>query len=493
MSVSPEKEAEIRRLYYVEHFKVHTICTAVSVHHDVVARVLGLTTRKKPMPRATLMDPYKGFIAAQLGRYNDLRSTRLYDMLVERGYKGSPRAVRAYVQTARPKAVPQAFLHCNPLCGEQAQVDWGHVGSVLVPGGQRPLWVFAMVLSYSRTLYAELVLDLTVESLCRSLVRAAQFLGGLPRQFLFDNPKTVVLERHGEAVRFQPELLDLCSQLHVQPRLCAVYAPQQKGRVERAIRYLKDRFFAGRTLTDRDSSNQQLDTFLRTIAAARPHPQIADRTVQQVLEEQERPILLPLPQVLPPVDLCISVSIDKCAFFCFDTNWYSVPPAYAQGCLTLRASDTWLRLLDKHTEVARHPRCWGRKQRIEDPEHRRDLLARRPAARPAKAQDRLRAAFPPIDQLLCRWLVRGSNVGLLTLRTTKLLDLYGPQRFALAATVVLERGTEDPSALAQVLEQLRKQDQAPVPLPLPLGSHVPDADVLPHPLESYDDHDSNLF
>jgi hypothetical protein len=343
-------------------------------------------------------------------------------------------------------------------------------------------------------LFAELVFDLTVSSLCRSLLRAAQFLGGLPRQFLFDNPKSVVLERHGDVVRFQPELLDVCSQLHVQPRLCAVYAPQQKGRVERAIRYLKDRFFAGRTLMDRDSGNQQLDSFLRTIAAARPHPQIADRTVQQVLEQQERKILLPLPAVFPPVDLCISVVVDKCAFICFDTNWYSVPPAYAQGTLTLCASDCWVRLLDKHQEVARHPRCWGRKQRLEDPQHRRDLLARRPGARPAKAQDRLRVAFPAIDELFSRWLRNGQNVGLLTLRTTKLLDLYGPQRFARAAAIVSERGSSDPAALAQILEQLRKADQTPVPVPLSLGSHVPDADVLPHPLESYDDdNDDDLF
>src|SRR5207245_10633905 len=114
----------------------------------------------------------------------------------------------------------------------------------------------------------------------------------------------------------------------------AVGAPQQKRRVERAIRYLKDRFFAGRPLADRDSGNQQLDTFLRTIAPGRPHPQFSDRTVQQVLL-QERQSLLSLPPVLPAVDLCIPVSVDKCAFLCFDTNWYSVPPAHAQSTLTL--------------------------------------------------------------------------------------------------------------------------------------------------------------
>ena len=98
-----------------------------------------------------------------------------------------------------------------------------------------------MVLSYSRALWAELILDLTAASLRRSLIRATQFFGGTPRQWLFDNPKIVVLERHGEAIRFHPELLEQASVYCVQPHLCGVRKPQHKGRVERAIRYLRDR------------------------------------------------------------------------------------------------------------------------------------------------------------------------------------------------------------------------------------------------------------
>ncbi|HVJ89628.1 MAG TPA: DDE-type integrase/transposase/recombinase [Labilithrix sp.] len=90
------------------------------------------------------------------------------------------------------------------LIGEQAQVDWAHVGKIKVPGGERALWVFVMVLAYSRAMWAELVFDLTSESLRRSLVRAAKFFEGITRQWLFDNPKIVVLERHGDAVRYHP-------------------------------------------------------------------------------------------------------------------------------------------------------------------------------------------------------------------------------------------------------------------------------------------------
>ena len=103
----------------------------------------------------------------------------------------------------------EAYLRVEPLIGEQAQVDWAHVGQVPVAGGQRALWLFVQVLSWSRAMWGEFVLDLGAHSLARSLVRAAGYFGGTPRQWLFDNPKSVVLERHAEAVRFHPVLLEV--------------------------------------------------------------------------------------------------------------------------------------------------------------------------------------------------------------------------------------------------------------------------------------------
>jgi len=80
-------------------------------------------------------------------------------------------------------------------------------------------------------------------------VRACRYFRGTARQWLFDNPKIVVLERHGDAVRFHPELLALSGQLCVAPRLCGVRKPQQKGKVERAMRYLRERFFVSAART----------------------------------------------------------------------------------------------------------------------------------------------------------------------------------------------------------------------------------------------------
>lgn len=487
MTVSALVEADIARLYYREHFKVGTICAQLEVHPDVVKRVLGLLPepcgeRKAPFPT---LAPYTGFIADTLKEYPQLCSTRLYDMLCERKYQGSPRTVRRYVQAVRPKPATQVFLRLQVLPGEQAQVDWGYVGKVCVPGGTRALWVFVMVLAYSRALWAELVFDLSVHSLRRSLVRAAEYFGGCTRQWLFDNPKTVVIERHQDQARFHPLLLELCGRLRVQPRLCTVRAPWEKGRVERAIRYLRDRFFAGRTIYDIDAGNQQLGEFLAQIPPQRPHPVFPDRTVAQVLAE-EQPLLLTNPDPFPCTDQVLSVAVDKTAFVRFDRNLYSVPPAFAHKTLTLCASDIEVRLLDADTQVAQYSRHYGLHQILENPAHREEILLLKERARAPKGRDRLRQSIPNIDELFVQWLLGGRNIGSLTMRTLKLLDLYGEQVLQGAVCDALSHDTCDFGALSLLCETRRRSLSRPVPLDIPLGAHVPERDVIPHPLEHYD-------
>jgi transposase len=203
MTVSQEMEAEIRRLFFAEHWKRGTIAAQLGVHLDVVKRVTGSVGMKPgtPHPRPSKLDPYTDFIDETLARYPRLCATRIHDMLRGRGYTGSTNTLRRYVKKARPKPKAEAFLRVETLPGEQAQVDWAHVGEIVVPGGKRALWAFVMVLAHSRASFAELVLSLDVYSLRRSLVRAAAHFGGLPRQWLFDNAKTIVLERHGDVAR----------------------------------------------------------------------------------------------------------------------------------------------------------------------------------------------------------------------------------------------------------------------------------------------------
>jgi hypothetical protein len=274
--------------------------------------------------------------------------------------------------------------------------------------------------------------------------------------------------------------------MFVQPRACAVRKANQKGRVERTIRWLRDRFLAGRRIDGVEQGNHELARFRETIALDRPHPTLPRTTVRQCLQ-QERMVVLRLPDVLPSTDAVVPVSVDKTAFVRFDTNAYSVPPTFVAQTLTLVAGDRRVRILDVRGDpVAEHERCWGQRQVIEAVAHRQALLAEKRGGRESKGRDRLRAAVPQIDQLFERWVAAGCNVGSMTARTLVLLDLYGADLFALAVADVLARGTFDVGAIAQLCEQRRRAHDRPVPIPLALGTNVPERDVIPHDLESYD-------
>ncbi len=488
-STTPAQDAEIVRLHYAEHWPVGTITTQLGIHPDVVKRVLGLgEPRPEPARRSRLVEPYHDFIVEQLTLYPRLRATRIYDMVRGRGFVGAVTTVRRYVADVRPPARREVYLHTEPLIGEQAQVDWAYVGKLPVRGGTRALWLFVMVLAYSRAIWAEFVIDLTVHSLTRSLVRAARAFEGSTRQWLFDNPKIVVLERQGDAIRFHPVLLELCGKMRAQPRLCAVRRPQHKGKVERAIRYLRDRFLAGRTIVGVDEGNAQLRRFIDTIAHARPHPVLPQRTVGEVFAE-ERARLLVLPDPLPSTDRVELVNLDRQAFVHLDTNRYSVPTSVAerQRVVTMVTDDRVIRVLDGATVVAEHPRSWGRRQVIEDPAHRAELVAQRRAARNLKGRDRLHAVAPAFGQLLARWTATGPSLGLRVTRTIKLLDLYGDEVFAAAVADLAVRGLADLGTLAVACETHRTRRDRPMPIMPDLSNHADDDHVvIPHDLERYD-------
>jgi transposase len=487
MTVSREVEAEILRLSHAEGWPPGTIAKELMVHHEVVERVLDAEhgAPKERSPRASGLDIYKPFILQTLEEHPRLRAQRIYHMIRKRGFSGGGRTVRRYVALVRPKPRVEAYLASERLPGEQAQIDWGKVGTLAVPGGVRALWVFLITLAYSRYRYAELVLDLGVESLRRSLHRAVLFFGGTPREWLFDNTKAVIIERFGDAKRLQRDLLEFAAALHVMPRLCRPRTPTDKGGVERGIRDLKEAHFAGRTIVSIERGNQELLEFIEEVVCERRHPTQPTRTVRDVWEE-ERSRLLPLPEHMPSSDLITPVAVDKTASVRLATNRYSVPSRYASRTLTLVANDTSVRVLDGATEVARHARSLGRHQRIDDLEHRRELIAERRAANAAPVRNHLLVEIPEFHVVFERWVERGRNVGAMTARTKKLRDLYGSELLRQAVLEMCAQGTHDVGALALLCEQARRRKNLPIPMALSLPPHLIDVDVVSHDLASYD-------
>jgi len=158
MTVSAELEAKILRCYHVEKWSVGTIVRQLGIHRDVVERVLkqqASSTKKRP----TMIEPYLPFVLATLEKYPTLTASRLYDMVCERGYPGGADHFRYLIALHRPSPLPEAYLRLKTLPGEQAQVDWGHFGKIIIGKAKRPLMAFVMVLSFSRKIFLRFLLE----------------------------------------------------------------------------------------------------------------------------------------------------------------------------------------------------------------------------------------------------------------------------------------------------------------------------------------------
>ena len=357
--ISDEQVAQIRHLFHAEHWKIGTIAAELHLHPDTVRAALHTDRfRSHPRLRDRLTDPYLDFLRQTLQQYPRLRATRLFQMIRLRGYPGSITQLRRVVAELRPPG-REAFLRLRTFPGEQAQADWAHFGEVPIGRARRRLSGFVLTLSYSRALWLEFFLDQSLENFLLGHVHAFQDWGGAPRNLETDNLRSVVLERRGDAIHFHPRFLELSAHYHFATRPCRPARGNEKGRVERAIQYVRHSFFAARPFTTLADFNRQALDWRNQVALQRPWPGDDSRTVAQVFEE-EKPHLLPLPAHPFSCDLTRTVYADKTLYVRFDLNDYSVPPRALGRALTLVASPTTVRLLDGSTEIVSHPRSYDR-------------------------------------------------------------------------------------------------------------------------------------
>jgi transposase len=488
--ITPEQHAEIRRLYYGEHWKVGTIAAALGIHHETVRTAIVNDTQgvRRGTCRATMLDPYLPFIRDTLAQYPRLRATRLFEMVKGRGYTGSVVQLRRWVRLIRPAATATVYRRLTTLAAEEAQIDWGAFGSIRIGRGVRPLSGFVMVLSYSRAIFALFTVDQTLESFLRGHVEAFAAFQGVARTLVYDNLRSAVLERAGTAIRFHPRLLELAGHYHFAPRPCTPGRGNEKGKVERQISYLRQAFFAARTFADIDDLNAQFRQWRDDIAHQRPHPEHRDRTVAAVLAD-EHPRLLPLPAHPFDTDVRRTVSARKQPYVRFDRNSYSIPHTHVQRPLTLLASPTTVRIVTGPDEIARHARSYDTNQVIEQEAHVAGLVAATRQDNPSTARDRLRLAVPAAATLLERLAAQGDSLRSHSVRLLALLDDYGPQELAAAIDAALARDAVGAGAIAHILETRRRQRglKPPMPMVLPDRPGVRDLDVTPHRLETYDE------
>jgi len=469
LAISKELEAQILRYHFVEHWGVNTIAAQLGVHHSSVDRVLsqaGLPKAERGA-RPAMIDAYVPLITETLAQFPKLTAARLYAMARARGYPGGPSQFRARVAQLRPRRPAEAYLRLRTLPGEQGQVDWGHFGTVRIGRAERALMAFVMVLSWSRQIYLRFFLNARMHSFLSGHVGAFEAWNSLPRVLLYDNLKSAVLERHGQAIRFHPTLLELAAHYRFEPRPVAVARGNEKGRVERAIRYIREAFFAGRSFSDIDDLNAQAQAWCTGPAAQRRCPEDTTMTVADAFE-RERPSLLALPDNPFVTDERVEVAIGKTPYARFDLNDYSVPHTHVRRTVTVLASLTRVRILDGANVLAEHRRVFGKGEQVEDPAHIEALVGAKRAARAHRALDRLSAAVPESVAFIEQAVTNDATLKSVVRQLEQLLDDYGARELDHAIIEVMQHRACHPNAVRQVLQRRRDERELPPPLTLTL-------------------------
>lgn len=321
--------------------------------------------------RPSKIAPYMEFLRERVIAFPELTATRLTREIREMGYVGAYKAVKRYLAAIRPDHDPKPYeVRFETKAGLQAQVDFARfvVEFTDEPGSTRIVWLFSLVLGYSRFIYARYVLHQDLQTLLRCHCQAFEAIGGVPIEILYDRMKTAVTGEDDQGhIVYNTSLLALAKHYRFQPRACRPYRAKTKGKVERPFRYIREDFFLGRNFRNLEDLNAQLGDWLGTVANVRVHG-----TTQRVVAEafaEEQGELQHLPEHRFDAVLRLERRVSNDGLVAVGGNYYSVPDR-TRRIVEVEQTPDIIRVLDGGVVVAEHPVLEGRKQYRIDRRHR---------------------------------------------------------------------------------------------------------------------------
>ncbi len=308
-----------------------------------------------------MLDEYRHIILRWFKEHPTLKAQQVHGWLRTRGLKISYPAVVKYTRAFRKK-VPRAYHQLTFLPGEEAQVDWCYINHPCLG----KLYCFVFILSYSRYLFAHVFPRSSFEFFIEGHLRTFSSMNGIPHSLRFDNLASVVLKRRPE-IQYNPRFLEFSRHYAIEIRLCNPGAGNEKGRVERAIRTIRETFLnTMEKYSSLKAMNQALHEWVdnknQTVHRA------TEKIPADLLKEEK---LRPLPEK-PWNNVCIHppVKTTKTAMMIFDTNCYSVPDYLVGKSLSIHSTPDKVMIYNGAKQVASHPRSFDRRRQIINPLHR---------------------------------------------------------------------------------------------------------------------------
>lgn len=384
--------------------------------------------KRRRVKRPFLLDPYRSVIAEWFKQYPKLKAKQVHRWLKERGVGISYPAVVTYTREFRQK-VPKVYHSLSFLPAEEGQCDW----SVIHHPQLGRLYCFVFLLSYSRYLFAHLFARSGFEFFIEGHLMAFSALGGIPHAIRYDNLASVVLKRKPE-IQYNPRFLEFSRHYHFEIRLCHLGASNEKGRVERAIRTLRESFF---NTMEKCSSLKALNEALHQWVEEKnqtPHRSTGKKPAELLQEERLRA----LPEkpwnnvsIHPPT------KTTKTAMMIFDTNSYSVPDYLVGKYLSIHSTPDKVMIYEGPKQVASHPRSFERHIQILNPLHR-SFAKLSPKAKIERIHHVIQNLHPTISEFLLKNQTAGEDPQKTAYEIFKLLKTHSRGMLLSAASECLK-------------------------------------------------------
>jgi transposase len=463
--LTPEQINDIHRLHWAEKWSLRKIARHLRIGRRTIAKYLAAPASPPThRHRTSKLDPFKPAIAELLHQDPSANAPVIAQRLRPLGYDGSITIVKDHLRAVRQdSAARRAYLRVEPAPGERCDVDWGHFGALAYNGAARKLYAFCLVEGHSRKMYLEFTHSQSFETFVRCHLHAFRKFGGVARELWYDNLATAVAEHEGNLVRFHPRFLAFAREFDFLPRACHVAAAWEKGKVERAIGYVRQNFWPLRSFTDLVDVNAQARRWLGEIANQRQHRETGQRPDERFQPEALRP----LPALIPDYRDLVEALVHKDLRLSFDGNRYCVPPRYVGHKLTVKADSSSVTIYDQHQEVAAYARSWQRGQTFGAEHFEKELRSQMAAAERSAAQQRLVALLGPDAQLYLEQLANTDRS--LAKQIRELLALvreYGPHAVAQAIAQAHAARAFGADYIANILrqQQVRREVQPPLRL-----------------------------
>lgn len=354
----------VKHLREVERLSLRQIATKLKVARKTVSRIVREEGIKKP-PSPSILQPYERLIEEWYRDYPFMRATQVFERLKSYGYEGCYGTVKRGTQRFRQRK-PVAFHELEFLSGEEGQADWAEWR--LASG---PVYGFVYILAWSRYAVVRFYPRQSLEFFLDGHLRAFREIGGVAHRHRYDNLRSVVLRRKPE-LQFNPQFLDFARHFGFTIHVCNPGKANEKGRIERLIRDLKEALRIT-PAADLQELNHQASLWQKE-RNHRIHRSTGRAPAEMLAEEK----LVSLPEIDYRPYRLVQARISPTGFVEFDTNRYSVPSSYAGMSCEILALPESLEVVVKGRKVATHRRLFLRKEKSEHPSHREKLLCRTP-------------------------------------------------------------------------------------------------------------------